>query len=361
MSLVLLGWGHVLLRLKIVSKQFLMKNINRTIVIAEAGVNHNGNLETAKKMIEVAAQAGVDYVKFQTFNSDKLVTNYADLAEYQKTSMGASVNQLEMLNSLELKEADHFELMNHCKINNVNFLSSAFDIDSAKFLEKFNLDYIKIASGLITDYPYLKYVASLKRRIILSTGMSSLNEVRDALEVLNNFGAPLSHISLLQCTTEYPAPIDEVNLRVIQELKNEFGLRVGYSDHTSGINVSLAAVAIGAEIIEKHFTLDRNMKGPDHKASLEPQELRNLVKSIREVEIALGESEKNATKSEMKNRTLARKSIVAAREIYEGEIFNEEMLTTKRPGNGISPMNWGKVIGKTAIKHYMPNDMIDME
>jgi N,N'-diacetyllegionaminate synthase len=300
-------------------------------------------------------------VKFQTFNATKLVTEYANLAEYQKVNFETSTSQMDMLKALELSESNHFELVEHCKLNNINFLSSAFDIDSAIFINNFDCDYIKIASGLITDYPFLKYVASLNKKIILSTGMSTLDEIDEALKLLISDGASVNNISLLHCTTEYPAPIADVNLRAINTLKHKFGLRVGYSDHTAGINVSLAAVAIGAEIIEKHFTLDRSMRGPDHMASIEPGELMEMVKSIREIEIALGDSEKRVTDSELKNKALARKSIVAAVDINEGDIITDHMLTTKRPGTGLSPMRWKDVVGKKSQKQYKLNDLIELE
>lgn len=360
MSLVSFKWALVLITNIKKNNKINMEN-KKTIIIAEAGVNHNGSLETAKIMIEIAAKSGADYVKFQTFNSSKLVTKYANLADYQKVNIESSTSQMDMLNALELSESNHFELVEHCKSNDIKFLSSAFDIDSAIFINNFNLDYIKIASGLITDYPFLNYAASLNKKIILSTGMSTLDEIDEALKLLSSNGASMNNISLLHCTTEYPAPIIDVNLRAINTLKNKFGLRVGYSDHTAGINVSLAAVAIGAEIIEKHFTLDRSMRGPDHMASIEPSELMEMVKSIREIEIALGDSEKKVTNSELKNKALARKSIVAAVDINEGDIITDHMLTTKRPGTGLSPMRWKDVVGKKSQKKYKLNDLIELE
>ncbi|MDO4187955.1 MAG: N-acetylneuraminate synthase [Lachnospiraceae bacterium] len=330
---------------------------NKVLVIAEAGVNHNGSLDNAKKMIDAAADAGVDIIKFQTFKSEGLVTKNASKASYQEANTGNSDSQLSMLKKLELSEADHIELKKYCDQKGIEFLSTPFDNDSINFLDKLGIRFWKVPSGEITNYPYLVRIARTKKPVIMSTGMAELSEIRDAIDVLKSNGT--SDISILHCNTQYPTPFVDVNLRVMNTLKETFGVEVGYSDHTLGIEVPIAAVAMGATIIEKHFTLDRNMEGPDHKASLEPYELKKMVESIRNIELAIGGNEKKPTLSESENRSVARKSIVAKCEISIGDIFTEDNLTTKRPGNGISPMRWNEILGKAATKNYLEDELID--
>lgn len=327
-----------------------MKN---TFIIAEAGVNHNGSIELAKKLIDVASSCGCDAVKFQTFKSENLVSKIAQKADYQKQTTDSDESQLEMIKKLELSYDDFKELQKYCNKKNIMFLSTPFDIESIDFLNSLNMPIFKVPSGEITNLPYLRKINSLKKKIILSTGMSTIDEIADALSILKDY-----EVSLLHCTTEYPCLFEEVNLNAIQTLKDKFNLETGYSDHTAGIEVSIAAVAMGATIIEKHFTLDKNMEGPDHKASLEPNELKELVKSIRNVELAIGDGVKKPTKSELKNIQIARKSIVAKRDIKKGEIFSEQNLTTKRPAMGISPMKWDEIIGGVAKKDYQEDELI---
>ena len=335
--------------------------MKRTLIIAEAGVNHNGSLELAKQLIEKAAEARVDYVKFQTFKADKLVTKSAPKADYQvQNTAKQENNQLQMLQKLELSHQDHLELMAYCDQCGIRFLSTAFDLDSMDFLHSLHLGLWKIPSGEITNYPYLKKVGGYAEEVILSTGMSTMEEIADALQVLTDTGLSKEQITLLQCNTEYPTPYADVNLRAIRTMADVFGVKVGYSDHTRGTEVSLAAVALGAAVIEKHFTLDRNLPGPDHKASLEPQELKEMVDSIRHIELALGSDIKQVSPSEDKNRAIARKSIVAACEIRQGETFTEDNLTVKRPGNGISPMRWGEVIGQMAARDFKEDELIEI-
>lgn len=330
--------------------------MNRTLIIAEIGVNHNGNINTAKKMIEVAKECGADIVKFQTFNTDALTSKFAKMAEYQKKNMGEEKSQKDMLKSLALSYDDFRELADYCKKVGIMFLSTPFDIGSVYFLDSLQ-DIWKIPSGEITNYPYLVEIAKTKKKIILSTGMCTIDEVEEALKVLKTNGA--TDITLLHCTTDYPAPLESVNLKAMLTLKEKFACPVGYSDHTKGIEVSVAAVAMGAEVIEKHFTLDRNMPGPDHKASLEPNELKELVDAIRNVEKAIGDGNKKPTESELQNRNVARKSIVALKAIKKGELLSEDNLTTKRPGNGISPMRWNEIIGTSAKRDYEEDELID--
>lgn len=329
----------------------------KVLIIAEAGVNHNGSVETAKKMIDAASDAGVDVIKFQTFKSESLVTKDANRAGYQEKNTGNSSSQLEMLKKLELSEEDHIVLKSYCAAKHIEFLSTPFDEQSIDFLNELGISLWKIPSGEITNYPYLVKLAKTGKPVIMSTGMSTLNEIQEAIEVLHDNG--VADIRLLHCNTQYPTPFEDVNLRVIDTLKNEFSVEVGYSDHTLGIEVPVAAVAMGATIIEKHFTLDRNMEGPDHRASLEPAELKKMVDSIRNIEKALGTSEKMPTASETENKSVARKSIVAKCHIKAGDILTEENITTKRPGTGISPMKWNEVIGKTATKNYEEDELID--
>lgn len=330
--------------------------MSKTLIIAEIGVNHNGNIDTAKKMIEVAKDCGADIVKFQTFNTDALTSKFAKMAEYQKKNIGEEKSQKDMLKSLALSYDDFRELADYCKKVGIMFLSTPFDIGSVHFLNSLQ-DIWKIPSGEITNYPYLVEIAKTKKKIILSTGMCTMDEVEASLKVLKDNGT--ADITLLHCTTDYPAPLESVNLKAMLTLKEKFGCPVGYSDHTKGIEVSVAAVAMGAEVIEKHFTLDRNMPGPDHKASLEPDELKELVNAIRNVEKALGDGNKKPTESELQNRNVARKSIVALKPIKKGELLSEDNLTTKRPGNGISPMHWNEIIGTHAKRDYEEDELIE--
>lgn len=332
-------------------------NAKDVLIIAEAGVNHNGNIETAKKLIDIAKDAGADIVKFQTAKLDLLVSKDAHMAEYQKQNIGIEKSQKEMLRDLLLSFEDFRMLSEYCRDREIQFLSTPFDIDSIHFLNELQ-DIWKIPSGEITNYPYLVEIARTSKRIILSTGMCTLEEVRRALKVLTDNGA--EDMTLLHCTTDYPTDMEDVNLNAMFSLQREFKLPIGYSDHTKGIVVSVAAVAMGATVIEKHFTLDRNMIGPDHKASLEPKELKDLVKAIRDVERAKGSYEKKPTQAELKNRDVARKSIVAARDIKMGERFSTENLTTKRPGSGISPMLWDEVIGKKATRDFYEDELIEL-
>lgn len=335
--------------------------MRKVIIIAEAGVNHNGSLELAKQLIDVAADAGVDYVKFQTFRAENLVSKVAKRAQYQIQNMKDSDDsQYTMLKQLELKANDHYELIDYCQNKGIKFFSTAFDLESIDFLVSLKLGLWKIPSGEITNYPYIKRIAQFKEPVILSTGMSELSEIKDAIHVLNSFGVPKELITVLHCNTEYPTPMCDVNLLAMQTLHKELGVPTGYSDHTLGIEVPVAAVALGAVVIEKHFTLDRNMEGPDHKASLEPHELKSMVAAIRNVEMSLGSKEKIVSFSEKENKKVARKSIVAARAIAEGEVFTEENLTVKRPGTGISPMSWEEVIGKKAYKLFCTDDLIEL-
>jgi N,N'-diacetyllegionaminate synthase len=332
---------------------------NKTFIIAEAGVNHNGSLDRAKDMVKVAAKAGVDAIKFQTFRAETLVTKDAIKADYQIKASGQSETQFEMLKKLELSVESHLELIECCRSNKIEFLSTPFDLTTIDLLVDMGLKKWKIPSGEITNLPYLRKIASLGQEIILSTGMADLGEIEDALDVLTGAGTKLKDITILHCNTEYPTPFEDVNLRAMLTIKAEFpGVKIGYSDHTLGIEIPIAAVATGATIIEKHFTLDKNMPGPDHKASLEPDELTAMVKAIRNIETALGNGIKKPSPSELKNKPIARKSIVAARNIRKGESFTEENLTAKRPGTGISPMRWDKVIGQVAQKDYGKDELI---
>lgn len=330
--------------------------MNKALIIAEIGVNHNGDVSTARKMIEIAKECGADIVKFQTFNTDALTSKFAKMAEYQKKNLGEEKSQKDMLKSLALSYDDFKELAEYCKKVGIMFLSTPFDIGSVHFLNSLQ-DIWKIPSGEITNYPYLVEIAKTGKKVILSTGMSTIDEVEEALKVLKTNGA--TDITLLHCTTDYPAPLENVNLKAMLTLKEKFGCPVGYSDHTKGIEVSVAAVAMGATVIEKHFTLDRNMPGPDHKASLEPNELKELVDAIRNVEKAIGDGNKKPTESELQNRNVARKSIVALKAIKKGELLSEDNLTTKRPGNGISPMRWNEIIGTSAKRDYEEDELID--
>ncbi len=332
---------------------------NKTIIIAEAGVNHNGSIDLAKKLIDAASDAGVDYIKFQTFDAKKLVSKNAKKADYQEKNMKESGNsQLEMLQKLELTPEDHFELIAYCKQKKICFFSTAFDLDSLDFLASLKLGLWKVPSGEITNYPYLKRMAKTNDPIILSTGMSDMNDIKNAIGAFVSNGVSKDRITVLHCNTEYPTPMDDVNLKAMNFIGKELGVKIGYSDHTLGIEVPIAAVALGATVIEKHFTLDRNMNGPDHKASLEPHELKEMVRAIRNIEKALGEEEKVISPSEQKNVAVARKSIVAAKDIKKGDLFTEDNITVKRPGTGISPMEWENVLGKIATCDFNEDDLI---
>lgn len=334
---------------------------NHVLIIAEAGVNHNGSLELAKQLIDKAVEAGVDIIKFQTFKSEKLVSKKARQAEYQQRNIGKKdEGQLAMLKKLELSQSDHEELISYCNEKGIRFFSTAFDIDSIEYLHSLNMGLWKIPSGEITNYPYLRKIAQYKEPIILSTGMCELNDVEVALNVLLEFGVKKEQITILHCNTEYPTPFEDVNLKAMLEIGEKFGVQIGYSDHTKGIEVPIAAVALGATVIEKHFTLDKNMEGPDHKASIEPEELKVMVCAIRNIEQALGTGHKTVSESERKNIEIARKSIVAARPIQVGELLTEENLTVKRPGDGINPMRWNEVLGTRAIHSYNEEDPIQL-
>lgn len=333
--------------------------MQHTLIIAEAGVNHNGSIELAKQLIDAAADAGVDYVKFQTFKTENLVSRSAKMADYQKRNMSVGENsQYSMLKKLELSPQQHYELVSYCNEKGINFFSTAFDLDSVDFLASLHLGLWKIPSGEITNYPYLRKIASYKEPVILSTGMSTFDEIADAISVLIKFGVSKEQITILHCNTEYPTPMNDVNLKAMHTIGEKFSVNVGYSDHTQGIEVPIAAVALGATVVEKHFTLDCTMDGPDHKASLEPQELKAMVTAIRNIEQALGNEEKKVSTSEGRNKTVARKSIVAAKDIEKGELLTEENLTVKRPGGGISPMKWEYIIGTRAIRTFEADEQI---
>lgn len=334
--------------------------MKKTIIIAEAGVNHNGDIRLAKKLIDVAADAGVDYVKFQTFSASKLVSKSSTKANYQKKNTGDSTeSQLEMLQKLELSESEHYELIDYCKSKNIIFFSTAFDMDSLDFLKKLGLNLFKIPSGEITNLPYLKKVANLACEIILSTGMCTMEEIAEAITILKKNSKV--KITVLHCNTEYPTPYKDVNLLAMNEIQEKFNIDIGYSDHTLGIEVPIAAVALGAKIIEKHFTLDRNLPGPDHKSSLEPNELKNMVAAIRNIESALGSAVKAPTSSELKNINIARKSIHLAVDKLRGETLTEEDLVMLRPGDGISPMRMKDVIGKRVVKDLLTGHKLTLE
>lgn len=331
------------------------------LIIAEAGVNHNGSLELAKHLIDKAVEAGVDIIKFQTFKSEKLVSKAAKQAEYQQRNIGKKdESQLDMLKKLELSQADHEELIAYCKEKGIRFFSTAFDMDSIDYLHSLNMGLWKIPSGEITNYPYLRKIAKYNEPVILSTGMCELSDIEAAINVLLDFGVKKEQITILHCNTEYPTPFADVNLKAMLEIGKKFGVQIGYSDHTKGIEVPIAAVALGATVIEKHFTLDKNMEGPDHKASLEPDELKAMVNAIRNIEQALGSGHKTISPSERKNIEIARKSIVAACPIKAGELLTEENLMVKRPGNGINPMRWNEVVGTRAVQNYNEEDPIEL-
>ena len=330
------------------------------LIIAEAGVNHNGSIEIAKQLIDKAVDAGADIIKFQTFKAEKLVSKSAKQADYQKRNIGATADdsQLNMLKKLELSAEDHELLIEYCNNRGIRFFSTAFDLDSIDYLHSLHLGLWKIPSGEITNYPYLRKIAKYQEPTIVSTGMCEMDDISAAIEVLKNHGLERDKITILHCNTEYPTPYEDVNLLAMKTIENHFHVNVGYSDHTRGIEVPIAAVALGAVVIEKHLTLDRNMEGPDHKASLEPDELKEMVSSIRHIEKALGASEKVVSDSERKNMVIARKSIVAACPIKKGDLLTENNLTVKRPGNGINPMRWEEILGTTAVKDFDEEDLI---
>lgn len=332
----------------------------KTLIIAEAGVNHNGDMEMARRLVDVAAEAGVDMVKFQTFKADRLVTASARKADYQEQSDRAGESQHAMLHRLELTRGMHEELIAHCQTRGIRFFSTAFDPESIDLLATLGVELFKIPSGEITNLPYLRHVGHYGKPVILSTGMATLDDIGAALEVLVQAGTPRDRITVLHCTTAYPTPMADVNLRAMLAIRDAFGVAVGYSDHTPGIEVSVAAVALGATVIEKHFTLDRRLPGPDHKASLEPVELKALVNAIRNIEQAMGDGIKRPTRSEEANRPVARKSLVAARAIRAGEVFSESNLAVKRPGTGLSPMRWDEILGRKAPRDFKADELIEL-
>ncbi|WP_108063711.1 N-acetylneuraminate synthase [Poseidonibacter lekithochrous] len=327
-------------------------------IIAEAGVNHNGSIKLAKELIDVAVEAGVDAVKFQTFKTENLVSKKAEKAEYQKKTTNNDESQFDMIKKLELDTDTHKELISYCISKKIMFLSTPFDHDSINLLSSLGLEIFKIPSGEITNLPYLRHIGTLNKKVILSTGMANIGEIEDALDILMEEGTLKENITILHANTMYPTPMEDVNLKAMKTIGNTFNCKYGYSDHTLGIEVDIAAVALGANCIEKHFTLDKNMEGPDHKASLEPKELISMVKSIRNIELALGSSRKKPSKSEKPNIIIARKSIVAKTSIKKGDILDENNLAIKRPGNGLSPMLWDRVIGTISQKDYKEDELI---
>ncbi|MCG3679275.1 N-acetylneuraminate synthase [Aliarcobacter butzleri] len=332
--------------------------MNKVFIIAEAGVNHNGSIDLAKKLIDVASESGVDAVKFQTFKAENLVSKNAQKADYQKQTTDKNESQFDMIKKLELDVDTHKELMVYCKSKNIMFLSTPFDHNSIDLLSDLGLEIFKIPSGEITNLPYLRHIGRLNKKVILSTGMADIGEIEDALDILINAGTKKENITVLHANTMYPTPMEDVNLKAMVTIGNTFDIAFGYSDHTLGIEVDIAAVALGACCIEKHFTLDCTMEGPDHKASLEPDELKAMVKTIRNIELALGSSIKKPSKSEMPNMQIARKSIVAKMDIKKGEILSEEKITIKRPGSGINPMQWDEIVGSIATKDYKEDELI---
>ena len=336
------------------------KNNKKVVIIAEAGVNHNGDVNMAKQLIDAAAEAKADYVKFQTFQSNKVISSFAEQASYQYKNTGINESQLEMVLKLELSRLDHQLLLDHCKKTNIKFFSTSFDLPSTRFLRKLNLGLFKIPSGEITNLPYLSLIGSYNSKIILSTGMADLGEIEQAIRVLEKNGTERNKITLLHCTTEYPAPFEEVNLKAMNTLREAFGTEVGYSDHTEGIEVAIAATALGASVIEKHFTLDKSLPGPDHKASLDPVELKKMVYSIRLIEKSLGDGRKEPSKSEIRNKSVARKSLVAKKLIKKGDKFTRNNIAIKRPGYGISPMKIDDVLGRKAIREFTTDEMIEI-
>lgn len=333
---------------------------NRVLIIAEAGVNHNGDIGLARQLIDRAAEAGADLVKFQTFRADRLATRMTPKAGYQSQTTNSRESQHDMLRRLELTPEMHRELMSHCATRNIGFFSTGFDSESVDLLVSLGQDRFKIPSGEITNLPYLRHIGRLGKCVILSTGMATLGDIEAAIHALEQAGTPRANLTVLHCTTEYPTPMNEVNLRAMQSIHAAFGVAVGYSDHTPGIEVAIASVAMGASVIEKHFTLDRNFPGPDHKASLEPKELKAMVTAIRNIEMALGDGIKRLTPSEAGNRPVARKSLVASRPIKSGELFSIENITAKRPGTGISPMRWDEVIGRSSPRDFGADELIEL-
>ena len=329
-----------------------------TTIIAEAGVNHNGSIDIAKKMIDAAAEARADLVKFQTFKAETLVIKSANKAVYQKESTGTAESQFEMIKKLELDRNDHEELIKYCDDKDIQFLSTAFDRESIDLLTELNIPLYKIPSGDITNLPYLRHVGCMGKPVVMSTGMATMVEIRAAMNVLLETDVKKDDLTILHCNTEYPTPMEDVNLNAMLTIRDELGVRVGYSDHTLGIDIPVAAVALGACVIEKHFTLDRTLPGPDHAASLNPEELKAMVAAIRNIEKAKGDGIKKPSESERKNIPIARKSIVAKKPIRKGELFSEENLTVKRPGTGISPMEWDAFLGKSADREYQMDDLI---
>lgn len=334
--------------------------MNKVIIIAEAGVNHNGDYELAKQLVVAAKESGADYVKFQTARPELVISRYAPKAEYQMGTTKKEESQLDMCRAIHLPLTDYRPLKDYCDEVGISFLSTPFDLESIDVLEELNMDYYKIPSGEITNLPYLRKIARMGRPVILSTGMCGLADIENALDVIEKGGLSRDKVSILHCNTEYPTPFEDVNLRAMLTMRDCFGVNVGYSDHTQGIEIPLAAVALGATVIEKHFTLDRNLPGPDHKASLEPHELKLMVDSIRHVELALGSPVKRVSPSEGKNMVVARKSLIAFRDIRKGEAFSDENMTVKRPGNGISPMCWDEVIGKIAPRDFKEDELIEL-
>lgn len=329
-------------------------------IIAEAGVNHNGSLETAKKLVEEAASAGADAVKFQTFTAKNLVAPSAPKADYQKKSTDENESQFEMIKRLELDKGMHDALIDHCQQKGILFLSSPFDLEGIDLLDSLNLDIFKIPSGEITNLPYLRKIGRLQKKVFLSTGMTTMDDIKAAVLILTDAGTAIEDITILHCNTEYPTPMKDVNLKAMETIKFEFpDCPVGYSDHTQGIEIAIAASAVGATVIEKHFTLDREMEGPDHKASLEPEQLKQMISAIRNIELAMGDGIKKPSPSEVPNMAIARKSILAAKDIVKGEVFSETNLTTKRPGTGISPMLWDYIIGKKASRNFKFDELIE--
>ena len=335
-------------------------NTHNVLIIGEAGVNHNGDLNIARKLIDVAVEAGVDMVKFQTFITEEGITGNAEKAKYQLSTTDKKETQFEMLKKLELDREAHEELIRHCNHKGIRFLSTAFDHPSIDLLNELNIPLYKVPSGEITNLPYLRHIGRMGKPVILSTGMATLKEVEDAINVLRESGTPKGEITVLHCNTSYPTPMEDVNLKGMLTIRDELEVKVGYSDHTLGIEIPIASVAMGASVIEKHFTLDRGMEGPDHKASLDPCELKAMVNAIRNIENALGDGVKRPSSSEMKNKSMARKSIVAARDILEGEIFTKEDLVVKRPGTGISPMKWDEIIGTIAQRDFSKDEAIEV-
>lgn len=332
--------------------------MNKVFIIAEAGVNHNGSIQLAKKLIDIASEAGADAVKFQTFKAEKLVSKNAQKADYQKQTTDKTESQFDMIKKLELDLDTHKKLIAYCKTKNIMFLSTPFDHDSIELLNVLDLEIFKIPSGEITNLPYLRCIGKLNKKVILSTGMSNIGEIEDALDVLILAGTKKKDITVLHANTMYPTPMEDVNLKAMVTIGNTFDISYGYSDHTLGIEVDIAAVALGACCIEKHFTLDKTMEGPDHKASLEPEELNAMIKAIRNIELALGGQIKKASKSEIPNMKIARKSIVANCNIKKGELLNEKNISVKRPGTGVNPMRWDEVIGSLATKDYTEDELI---